>query len=49
MSILPAIITVHHVHAVHTEARRGYQIWNWSYRWFLAAIWVLGTARALSC
>lgn len=28
---------------VPMEARRGYHIWNWSYRWLWDAVWVLGT------
>ena len=32
-----------HVCSVPMEVRGGHQIpWNWSYRWFWAAMWVLG-------
>lgn len=35
------IMSVYHVCAVLVEARREHQIlWNWSYRWLLAALWV---------
>ena len=33
MECLPVCMSVHHMHAVPMEARRGHQIpWNWSYR-----------------
>lgn len=40
---LPAYISIHHTHAVPTEARRERWLpWNWS-NWLLwAAMWVLG-------
>ena len=37
-------MSLHHDFAVCVEARRGCQIlWNWSCRWMLAIVWVLGT------
>lgn len=44
MGVLPVYMSVYHVHVVPKEVRQGHQIpWKWSYRWLLAAIWVLGT------
>jgi hypothetical protein len=43
MNVLPACMSVPHLHIVCSEARRGYQIpWNWSYRWLWAVTWGLG-------
>ena len=40
----PQYMSLHHDFAVCVEARRGCQIlWNWSCRWMLAIVWVLGT------
>lgn len=45
--VLPACMSMHHMHAVPIEARRGHRIaWNWSCRWFLGHVgwsqtWVL--------
>lgn len=34
---------VHHTHAVPSEAKSGCQTpWNWSYKWLLASMWLLG-------
>ena len=42
-------MSVHHIHAVPAEARRGCQIlWSWSYRSLWAAMWVLGIQPRLS-
>lgn len=46
---------VHHVHVMPSEIRRGHHIlWDWSCRWFRAAMWVPGTklgsfVRAKTC
>jgi hypothetical protein len=42
--VLPACMSVFHIHAVPKEVRRGHWIFcNWSYLWFLATVRVLGT------
>ena len=42
--VLPAFIFGNHVPAVTAGARRGRRMpWNWSFRWLLSAMWVLGT------
>jgi hypothetical protein len=52
MSILPAYMYVHHMHAWCLKRPEGHQI-SWSYRWLWATMWVLGSkpgssARAAS-
>ena len=58
MGVLPACVSVYHVHIVSIEARRGHLIlWSWSSRLLWAAMWVLGikpqssgrAASSLSC
>ena len=42
MSILP----IHHVYTMLTEASKGHwALWIWSYRWLLAAVWMLDSIR----
>ncbi|CAO2597816.1 hypothetical protein LEMLEM_LOCUS9161 [Lemmus lemmus] len=46
---LPVCLTVYHVFAVPMESRGGHQVpWNWSYRWWQTAMWVLGLLPASS-
>ena len=41
--VLPTYSCIPYVCLLPAEARRGHQIlWNWSYRWLSAAMWVLG-------
>jgi hypothetical protein len=45
MSVLPACISVPHVHVVDMEAKREHQIpLNWTYRGLKTSMWVLGIA-----
>lgn len=52
MGVLPACIFIHHVHTMSWRLEEGIKsLRQWSYKWLLAAIWVLGieprsTARA---
>ena len=48
MGLLSECMSVHHVHAVTMEARRGHQIPRKSGDWLLAAIQVLGTESGSS-
>lgn len=49
MKFLPTHTYKHHVDAVHTEARRGtWILWNQTYSWLWAALWVLGLTWVLS-
>ena len=44
MGISPAYMSVHTVYIVPVKERRGHRIlWNWSHRWLLAAMGMLGT------
>lgn len=46
MGVLPAGMSVYHLHAVPTEITREHWIpWNWVYSESLATMWVLGTNR----
>ena len=40
MDVLPACM--YHVHVVPVKARRHQMLWNWSYRWLLIAMCMLG-------
>lgn len=50
MWVLPAGMHVQHMHSlVPVKARRGHQTtWNWAYRWFSAAMWMLGIKAEFS-
>ena len=53
MGLLLACVSVHHIHPVLSEARRGYQIpWGWSYRQLSTAMctgyWIWTSGRAAS-
>ena len=50
MSVLPASMSMHHVHEVPMKDRRGHCIpWNWSYRWLWATVWELGIKCSILC
>lgn len=43
MTALSTCMPTHDMFAVPAEAKKVYQIpWNWSYRWLLNTMWIMG-------